>query len=273
MALRSDNGSVEHSEPRICTGLALEPCRTHMTKIVKRHVRWFTVLSGLIVVLMRPGAAAANVIVLTDYSLGNPHFTGNAAGGGGPFKASTTGDALGIAEFLTFCLEFNEYFSYGTSYNFELSDSAGNGGVAGGHPDPVSDATKWLYYEAVSGGYTSMYSAATGLGLSSSVGAHFQNAIWLLEQERTAGEIGGTGSAGYLLANYALANQNWGALFALGNRVYAMNLTDARGGLHQDQLAYRFEAPTRETSVPEPASLMLLGMGLLAVGHRLRRRV
>ena len=222
--------------------------------------------------LVIPEAATANTVLLTDYSLGNSHFINNAAGGGGPFEAKTTGTALGVADFITFCIEYNEHFSYGGLYDFELSDSAKNGGVAGGNPDPVSDATKWLYYEVVSGGYTSMYTAATGLGLSNDVGAIFQNAIWYLEEERTAADIGGTSSGGYRLANYAVTNQNWNTLFGLGNRVYAMNLTDAAGGLHQDQLAYTFEEHTQEIPVPEPASLAMLGTGLFFVSRKLRKK-
>lgn len=222
--------------------------------------------------LVIPEAAAANTVLLTDYSLGNSHFINNAPGGGGPFEAKTTGTALGVADFITFCIEYNEHFSYGGVYDFELSDSAKNGGVAGGSPDPVSDATKWLYYEVVSGGYTAMYTAATGLGLSNDVGAIFQNAIWYLEEERTAADIGGTSSGGYRLANYAVTNQNWNTLFGLGNRVYAMNLTDAAGGRHQDQLAYTFEEHTQEIPVPEPASLAMLGTGLFFVSRKLRKK-
>jgi hypothetical protein len=244
-----------------------------MAKNVMTSLRRFTVLLMLAAaVLITPDVATASTVVLTDYGLGNPHFIDNAAGGGGPFEAKTTGAALGVADFITFCIEFNEHFSYGGTYDFELSDSAKNGGVGGGNPDPLSDATKWLYYEVVSGGYTSMYSLATGLGLSNNVGANVQNAISYLENERTASDIGGTGSAGYLLANYAVTNQNWSTLFGLGNRVYAMNLTDAAGGLHQDQLAYTFELRTEEVPVPEPATLTLLGAGLFVASRKLRKK-
>src|ERR1700704_2060040 len=141
-------------------------------------MRQITVLFALLATMFMPAPAAASTVTLTDYNLGVPNFFNNAAGGGGPFEAKTTGTALGVADFITFCIEYNEHFSYGGLYNFELSDSAKNGGVAGGSPDPVSDATKWLYYEVVSGGYTSMYTAATGFGLSHDAGAAFQNPIW-----------------------------------------------------------------------------------------------
>ena len=225
-------------------------------------MRQMTVLLALLGMMFMPALAKASTVTLTDYNLGSSNFSNNAAGGGGPFEAKTTGTALGVADFITFCIEFNEHFSYGGTYDFTLSDNAVNGGVAGGNPDPVSDATKWLYYQVVSGGYTSTYTAATSLGLSNNVGADFQYAIWYLEQERTEAEIGGPTSAGRLLAQYALDNQaDWIPLFAAGHRVYAMNLTDAAGGLHQDQLAY--------AAVPELGSLMLLGTGLLVVSRKL----
>jgi hypothetical protein len=266
---RSDHfdTAVTTSMHELCTLVVQE--RQNVMTLLRRFTLLLILLGASLIV---PEAATANTLVLTDYNLGNSNFVNNAAGGGGPFEAKTTGAALGVADFITFCIEYNEHFSYGGTYNFELSDSAKNGGVAGGNPDPVSDATKWLYYEVVSGGYTSMYSAATGFGLSNDVGATFQNAIWYLEEERTAADIGGTSGAGYLLASYALANQNWNALYALGNRVYAMNLTDAAGGRNQDQLAYTFELRTQEIPVPEPASLTLLGAGLFVVARRLRKK-
>jgi len=237
-------------------------------------VRRFALLVTLAVLLLRPSVAAADSIVLADWISGD--FANNAAGGGGPFNATTTGTLLGDINFVSLCIEFNEHFSYGTSYTFTLSDNAFSGGVDGGNPDPVSDATKWLYYQAVTGGYTSFYAIATGLAPNANAGANFQYAVWYLEQEQTAAQIGGVTSPGYRLANYALDNQNWASLFAAGNRVFAMNMTDVNGSPAQDQLAYGFENNVTEqvvpVPVPEPGSLLLMGSGLIAVYRRYSRK-
>ena len=217
--------------------------------------RQFALVLALLAVLMIPAAARADTVVLTDWTTGA--FASNAAYGGGAFRATTTGTLLGNSSFVTFCLEVNEYFSYGTQYNFTLSDAAVNGGVSGGSPDPVSDATRWLYYQVVSGGYALI----SAFGTSPGVGARVQEAIWYLEGERTQGQIN---ADAFSLASYATTNQNWGGLYAQGNRVYAMNLTDQYGNRVQDQLAY--------SSIAEPGSLLLLGSGLIVMATLVRRR-
>ena len=231
-----------------------------ITKMAVKTLRRFRVLLALLAIPIAPAVASADTITLTDWTTSG-HFASNAAGGGGPFKATTTGTLLSVAEFITLCIEFNEHFHYGGTYHFALSDNAVNGGVAGGNPDPLSDATKWLYYQIASGGYASMYTPATGFALSDVVGASFQDAVWYLEHERTLPQIGGDTSAGYLLASYALTNQNWNSLFAAGHRVYAMNLTTTAGARAQDQLAYDFNYQT--TAVPEPATIGLFLTGLV----------
>jgi hypothetical protein len=217
--------------------------------------RFAWVILVILAVAAVPAAARADTITLTDWNSGS-NFDANAAGGGGAFLATTTGTGpLGNSAFMTFCLEYNEHFSYGGTYNFTLSDSAVAGGVSGGvgGADLVSDATMWLYYQALSGGYSSWWTAGPTLG------ATFQYAIWFLEGELLPDQINDINMAGYQMAQYALVHQNWGTLFAQGHRVYAMNLTTASGGPAQDQLAY--VAP-----VPEHGSLLLFVTGLAGVG-------
>lgn len=220
----------------------------------------------LVAVLAVAPVATANTVTINTTATGD--FL-SRAGNGGPFVASTTGALLGSQTFITFCLEFTEYFTPGQTYNFTLSDAAVAGGngqtcVSGNCSDPLSAATRWLYYHAATHNHAALFTAAGISVASGGYGAAFQNAIWFIEAERTASEVGGTSSAGYLLAQYALANQNWETLYNAGHRVWAMNLTDASGSRVQDQLAYG--------RVPEPGSLLVLGLGFLGVGAMLRRR-
>ena len=187
-------------------------------------IRRLAVLLSLATVLAIPSLAHATTVTLSDYSGIDSHFTDNAPGGGGPFTATTSGGGtLGDTSFITFCIEFNEHFSYGATYDYTLSDGAVAGGVSGGNPDLVDDATKWLYAEVFTGGYLSI--AAFG-PFDAGVGARVQEAIWNIEGERGDTDIDPASKA---LANYALLNQNWNTSAWAGYAVYAMNLTNSDG--------------------------------------------
>jgi hypothetical protein len=222
----------------------------------------FTVLLAFLSFIGSASPARASHITLTDWT--SADFATNASNGGGPFKATT--DSLG--DFVTFCLEFSEHFSYGTAYTFTLSDGAKSGGVSGQTTpnfDPISDATKWIYTEVRTGGYT-LSDFQPYFGSGPGVGARVQEAIWYLEGERTSAQIE---AASLSLANFALT-QDWGLLSAAGHSVQAMNILTAAGGPVQDQLAWTRTFRTSETPVPEPASMILLGTGIAAAYARRR---
>ena len=239
-----------------------------------------------------PWSAHAGTVTLTDWTAPG-HFAQNAPNGGGAFLATTHGGPLGSESFLTFCLEFNERITLGNTFDYELSDSAMFGGVGGGPAgDPVSDATKWLYYQTVAGGgYDELITqVANGLGWDVGTallnsGSYLQRAFWYLEQERDSGQAGtfAVKLAQLAVSGAAHPTTGWGALNSLGHNVFAMNLVNRNGAMKQDQLAYLFIPPVPHVPVPDgdPSTLAqltavfsLVAIGGVAanVGRRMRRR-
>lgn len=183
----------------------------------------------------------------------------------GAFESVLDNYALGKSTdgtwFGTFCIEKNEYFNPGHTYDVVLNDGAISGGRNGAvnGKDIISEGTGWLYEQYAVGNFFA--SGFTPLNL--------QNAIWFLEDELNWSDIGSSAQNLVSLAASTLgfSTTDWSEVKSdyTGQNVKVMNLTSNNGqNQHQDQLVYM---PVPDTG----STLALLGFataGLLALRRR-----
>jgi hypothetical protein len=149
-------------------------------------------LVALVAIGAGAGSALADGRVQINDATG---FYDGTNGSGGAFQAQWLSGWNGIGgdngqsapNFLTFCVEENEYLGFGGQYYTQIATSAMNGGLGGGSPDPLDARTAKIYREFRSGGsFGGIGTFSDGYNTSDETSA-IQYAIWNIEGELTLG--------------------------------------------------------------------------------------
>ena len=191
-------------------------------------------------------------------------------GNGGEFTAVTTG----LGTFQTFCIEYNEEFGPGNTYDYNKNTGAVVGGAGvdatdahtGLPMDNISLGTAWLYSQFRAGTLTLDTGSGSYFNANRQLNAgELQQAIWFLENEN-----GGVNNGYVSLAETALgktlaqiqadSNGKYGVIaLNLFNGPYSTSVQGPNGqtyNLNQDQLDV----------VPEPTTVLAGALLLLPFG-------
>lgn len=208
-------------------------------------------------------ASAAIVVSAAAGSMTVSIADGYGSSSGGEFNITPSGFPFtpvsysGGGTFESFCVEYNENISFGSTYYVDVTTEARAGGAGGGSPDPLDPLTAYLYSNFVKGslvGYVYDVSGGTAARVASADA--LQDVIWYIEQERPISWTPGDLSLRDLFYSAAVAN----ATGDIGDvRVLNLYRDEEHTQFAQDQLV----------RIPEPGVLSTILLGGLAL---LRRR-
>ncbi|HTR40307.1 MAG TPA: hypothetical protein VMH87_01655 [Pseudomonadales bacterium] len=227
-----------------------------------------------------------------DSSYAGGEFTALVSGGANyvaNYSSSATATVNGQTGFETFCVEVDEQFSPGSTYNTSIGNTIMPGGAA------IAIGTAYLYSQFAQGtlqGYNYNQNT-TGKNSRAYTSDELQDAIWYLQGEITSSGDQYTRGNNYLYSFggfsfdpktdpfVKLVENMFGSnafLSDSGNNygVEVLELTDSHGSPVQDQLVYVPTAPPVVIPVPEPATFaagaaLLVPLGVSAL-RALRRK-
>ena len=220
-----------------------------------------------------------NTIKLTDGpgTLAGEFKVGTAQPSNGSASNTSTG-SYGTERFRTFCVQTNEYFSYGetlTIQNISMNSQAGNQALASN--------TSALYrtfmnaYEVGATGVTTLIGSATydfGAGNRATDANLLQQAIWKYQGFAAYSAVINKFTIAVEALNLTTMAANLtGTELATYGGVKILNLYHADGSNAQDQLYYGGAPLGGPSDVPEPATLLLFGLGAIGAGFVRRRRI
>jgi hypothetical protein len=204
-----------------------------------------TLASVLICIAVTSVALADPIIPSTGTIVGNNQVSGESGGNGGLFNVTVDG----TTSFNTFCIELNDEFEYGVTYDYTLGQSTHNAPPA---DMALNKGTAWLYSQFELGNLSSQLAG----GASSYVA--LQQALWFYQ-----GQIANPGNVFTTLVGTD-ASEFAPIAGSYGVEVIETSLPPG-DTIHPSGQDWLYMVPDGGTTV------MLLGMGLMGLVFISRR--